>query len=188
MPTYERCTGDVPKLAKELLNAYPTYKPVLDYKVRIDFAWARADRDETNDQPRNNAISVRGVKALGVTRLIGSKDRVMGRGDVEITLDADWWDDASHEEQLAVLDHELYHIVVKGEKDSYGRPKLSLRKHDYEFGWFKEIAMRHGTASQERQQAQTLMEESKAILWPTLSQLKEEQKARSRVRNLELSE
>jgi hypothetical protein len=44
--------------------------------------------------------------------------------------------------------------------DAVGRPKLLMRKHDHQFGWFDEVAQRHGEASPEVRQARVLMESS----------------------------
>jgi hypothetical protein len=41
-------------------------------------------------------------------------------------------------------------------KDCVGRPKLKMRLHDQQHGWFNEIAKRHGSASLECQQATRL--------------------------------
>jgi hypothetical protein len=37
------------------------------------------------------------------------------------------------------------------------RPKLTLRRHDFQAGWFHEIAQRHGEASPEVRSAKQLM-------------------------------
>ena len=91
---------------------------------------------------------------------------VLGRGDAEIALDYYWWTQAaSEEQQRALLDHELHHIAVvmmkhsdTAQREEDGRPKLRLRKHDFEWGWFNVIAHRHGEHSQERIQAKEIVE------------------------------
>jgi hypothetical protein len=51
----------------------------------------------------------------------------------------------------------LFHIAVRRDRDGAiksddgGRPKLKLRKHDFEIGGFVEIAKRHGPESLEVQ-------------------------------------
>ena len=54
-------------------------------------------------------------------------------------------------------------------RDDLGRPILQLRMHDFEVGWFKEIAARHGEASQERQQAHAVMQDSGQYFWPDIA-------------------
>ena len=128
----------VADMATDILRTYETHKPLIDAKVRVDFLLALAERDEDN-QPVQPAIMVRGHQALGKCSIVGYKDRAKGQGDAEIMLDGDWWDGASTEEQRAVLDHELHHIMVPmrngaWKTDDLGRPKLKLREHDFEFG------------------------------------------------------
>lgn len=160
-------------MANEILCRYETHKPVLDARVKIDFVFAYADLDDDGN-PTNDAIRRNGVKALGMTRKMASKDRAMGRGDAEITLDHDWWDKASEAERTALLDHELNHIQVKINqhgvisRDDLGRPQLIMRKHDVDIGWFKIVAERNGEASLERIQARAIMDASGQYFWPEI--------------------
>ncbi len=166
MPTtYQRCFPAIELLASELLCKYETHKPLLDARVKIDFVFAICDLDEDN-HPTNDALKKNGIKCLGITRKLGLKDRALGRGDAEIALDYYWWTQAaSEEQQRALLDHELHHIAVvmmkhsdTAQREEDGRPKLRLRKHDFEWGWFNVIAHRHGEHSQERIQAKEIVE------------------------------
>lgn len=59
-------------------------------------------------------------------------------------------------------------IVVTGDNDDLGRPKLKMRKHDVEIGWFKIIAERHGAHSIERQQAKIIFDTMGQSFWPGL--------------------
>ncbi len=173
MPTFEKCDDVTRQMAHEILIEFPSHKPVLDAGVKIDLVFAYSDKNEKGIA-LNVALKKGGVRALGICRKIPTKDRVLGRADAEISLDGDWWLDASAEERAALLDHELHHIeVVTDERgtvvDSAGRPKLRLRPHDYEFGWFKAIAARHGSFSQERLQAAKMFEESGQYFWPQIA-------------------
>jgi hypothetical protein len=58
--------------------------------------------------------------------------------------------------------------------DDLGRPKLRMRKHDINFGWFNQVAKRHGSASQERIQARMILDEAGQFYWPDLVQKQEE--------------
>jgi hypothetical protein len=49
-------------------------------------------------------------------------------------------------------------------RDDLDRPKLRVRKHDHQFGWFDSIARRHGPASFEVQQYRKF-NESHRQLW-----------------------
>lgn len=173
MPTFERCDKTVKQLADVLLEQFATHANLRQSETTVDFVFAYGDRDERGNLT-TDALTKNGVKALGIARIVPLKDRALGRSDGEISLDGDWWKDASDEERAALLDHELHHFDVKRDKhgnvqfDDLGRPKLVMRKHDYEFGWFKVIAARHGAHSQEQIYARSMMEHSGQYFWPDL--------------------
>lgn len=173
MSTYEKCPKSVTDLSHEVLCEYPRHKPLLDYRVTVDYVFAESDKDEDGN-PINDAIKHHGVKALAVARKTTLKQRALGLADAEICIDYDWWQEASVPEQKALLDHELYHLeVMMNEegvmKDDLGRPKLKLRPHDWQFGWFNCIAHEHGKHSQEVQQARLLMDDSGQFYWDILA-------------------
>ncbi len=173
MPTYLKCPDNVAEMADQILKQYETHQFTVAASVKIDFVFALADRDDAGNV-KGPALSLHGQRALGICRKISLKDRAMGRGDAEIALDGDWWAVAPEDEQRALLDHELHHIVVKIDKrgivtDDLNRPVLGMRKHDLQFGFFNVIAERHGKHSQERIQAKAMMEACGQIYWPELS-------------------
>lgn len=170
--TYEKAPYEVIQMANELLCSGPEHKILLDQKVKIDFLMAFAERDEKTGAPIGCAIKHQGVRALAIARKTNLKDRVMGRGDAEIVIDADHWNEIDELQQRAILDHELHHLTVKVSKkgvqtDAIGRPQIVLRLHDYQFGWFTKIAERYGRHSQERIQAACMMDEAGQFYWPT---------------------
>ena len=155
-------------MAAAVLCQFATHKPVLDAKVRIDYLFAFGPTD-ANGNKIGPAIKCHGHQALAEVRKLGLKCRVAGRGDAEIVIDGDWWHNADEEEQRSLLDHELHHIaVVEKQTDDIGRPRLKLRHHDVEFGWFSIVASRHGTHSMERIQAASMMETHGQYFWPEL--------------------
>lgn len=173
MTSYERCNKSVDKLADTILNKHESHKPVVDAKVTIDFVFAMPEYDEKTGKPLHDALTKNGVKALGIARKIALKDRALGRADAEIAIDRDWWEKAPEPEQEALLDHELHHIAVKIDKrglvtDDLGRPVIQLRKHDYEFGFFKVIAARNGLASPECIYAKHMLNDGGQYLFPYL--------------------
>jgi len=174
MPTYELASREVKDLAQSILRKHETHKPLLNAGVTIDLVMAHADLDDDTGEPTNDAITHNGHKALGLTRKIALKDRVLGRADAEIVLDGDWWEDANEKEREGLLDHELHHIQLKlrdGEvhRDDIGRPLLKLRRHDVEISWFHIVAQRNGQFSQERVQAKALMDEFSQLYWPDIA-------------------
>lgn len=174
MPTFKKADGSVTTLATDLMHRFESHKPLLSQDVRVDIVMASADLNE-DGEPINDALRKNGRRTLGITRALSSKDRAMGRGDAEITLDADWWAQALPEEQAALLDHELHHISIKTDRhgnvarDDTHRPLIKLRKHDIEVGWFSLIAQRHGDFSQERIQAKKMMDDQGQYYWPDLA-------------------
>jgi hypothetical protein len=174
MSTFQKCPNEVRELANEILCEFETHKPLLDAKVSFDFVFAFAEIDEQTQELVGNALTKNGVKALGIARKISLKDRALGRADAEVALDGNWWKDATVEERRGLLDHELHHFAVRVDKrglvrDDLGRPVLKMRKHDYEFGWFKSVAARHGPHSQERLQAAEIMCDSGQYFWPGIA-------------------
>lgn len=176
MPTYQRADEELQKMAKSIILEFPTHKPLIDADVKIDFVFAYPKYDQ-NGEPCGDAIRRHGCRALGLARKLSLKDRAMGRGDAEILIDAEWWKDANEEERRALLDHEIHHVAVKTNKkgailkDDLGRPQIGMRPHDFEFGWFKEIAVRHGENAQERIQAKLMMDNAGQYFWPGLMNL-----------------
>jgi len=174
MPKYQKCGEAVTLLAGAILCEFPTHKPTLDARVKIDYVFAFADRDDAGNI-LGCAIKHRGIQALGLCRKVSLKDRVMGRGDVEITLDGDWWESHDEDEQRSLLDHELHHILVqvdsngKALTDDFSRPKISMRPHDVEVGWFSVIAARHGKVGIERRHAAQIMQQFGQMFWPELT-------------------
>lgn len=172
MAKFKRCTPEVEKMARGLLEQYETHALALSAGVTFDFVFAYAESDDDGN-PKGDALSKNGIKALGIARKIPLKDRALGRADAEIAIDGDWWFTASEAQQKALLDHELHHICPKVDKrglvtDDLGRPVLQMRKHDYEFGWFRCIADRHGANSLEQVQARRMLEVDGQFFWPDL--------------------
>jgi len=180
MPTYQRAPKNVEDMANAILEEFENHAPILKAGVKIDFIFAHADLDEKSGEPINNAITVRGRRALGQCKKISLKDRSVGRGDAEIVLDGDHWKEVGDAERKAILDHELTHIEVKEDErghlvDDLGRPVLKLRIHDVEFGWFNNVAARHGIHSCERIQAKQIIDAFGQFYFPGLCVKNEEQ-------------
>ena len=173
MSTYQKAPPEVKEMAEAILEEFISYKPLVEAKVKIDFLFAYAEVGEDGES-KGYALMKHGIRALGITRKMGIKDRVMGRGDAEVALDGDWWEDATPGRRKALLDHELHHIEVKLDedgvviRDDLKRPKLKLRKHDVEVGWFALVAGRHGSNSLEIEQAKMVMDSYGQLFWPCI--------------------
>jgi hypothetical protein len=165
---YEKADDQLVAQMQRMLN---TWHPGLrDAGVKVDVVVAHARKDD-HGQPMGPAIKHHGVVVAAYVRILGLKDRVMGRGDAEIVLDGDRWDEWATEKQNALFDHELEHLQLRTDagvvvRDDFNRPLLKIKPHDYEFGWFLSIAERHGEMSFEREQAEKIFVENGQLLFP----------------------
>jgi hypothetical protein len=153
---YERATDDVARKIAALREEY------CEEIFEVVTVGALFVFDE--DAPDEPTLTFRGYPAVAIVRIVGLRDRAVGLPDAQIVIDRATWITLTAKQQNAVLDHELYHLELALDKkgnirfDSQGRPKLKLRKHDWEFGFFDEIASRHGADSIERMQVKRLVE------------------------------
>ena len=90
-----------------------------------------------------------GYAAAATIKVNSLKDRAAGCADVRMVVNGDGWDGWDRKRRQAVIDHELYHLIVRytegGEiiRDDLARPKLKLRLHDHQLGVFEEIIRRN---------------------------------------------
>lgn len=162
--TYEPAPPEVKRRAVKLIERH--HDDLWKAEVTIDYLFA------TNDT--GDAVSHRGYPALAVVRIVNLKDRTKGHSDAEITIDGAKYLRMTPEQQDALLDHELHHLIVLRDDDNLvktddqGRPRLKMRKHDFDFGWFTVIAERHGLNSPEVTQAKIIWDEANQSLFPFL--------------------
>lgn len=174
MPTYcknHHTIDDAYAIIEELLPMY--YGPLQDNGVTFQVVAAFAKRDK-NDDPVGPALKLHGVPCAATVKVVPYKLRVLGQADVEIMIDSDKWDERTHESKRAIISHELFHVLPVVDKDGVikrddcNRPKLRLRPHDREYGWFDVIAARHGIDSLEVQQARELISnDSTKVYFPS---------------------
>jgi len=161
MPIYERASNDVRDLVNRTMELY--HGPLHDVETRVDVLLATPKLNKKGI-PTGPAVKYHGKKCAAVIRTVSYKDRVKGAGDLEITIDEEWWMAHDEEQRIALLDHELTHREPKLDKngavktDDLGRPKFVRIDHDFEFGWFATTALRHGKLSVEVEQARQMIE------------------------------
>lgn len=147
MPTYSECDHDVRELLQQLMEKY--HKPLADAEVQVDLVFAYATTDENGDK-LGPALKKNGLRAAAIAKNIGLKERTKGCGDCEISIDGDEWPTYTLKQKKALLDHELTHFELKIDKhglvvrDDLERPKIRIRPHDREVGWFDAVVNRHG--------------------------------------------
>lgn len=118
------------------------------------------------------ALKHHGWPARAIIKINPLDKRAEGLQDVTLLIDGHWWGRASPAERLALVDHELTHLVLRLDKegkvkpDDCGRPKLKIRPHDWEFTGFAVVAQRHGQNSGELQHARKLADRFGQLLFP----------------------
>lgn len=120
-----------------------------------------------------------GYPALATIKPTSTKDRAAGLLDALLIVDRYAYEGLTDPQKDAMVDHELYHLERVTEDDgtpkfdSNGRPKLSIRKHDRQFGWFDEVAHRHGDNSLEVIQAKSIIASTRQLYFPFYRQTAE---------------
>lgn len=171
--TYEVAGQEVVYAWSGLVALY--YEWISKHNVTFNFLMAHGPRNE-DGETLAPAIMLHGHQAAATVKINSLKDRVKGMADVTIEIDGDQWPEWSLLRRLAVLDHELYHLELRTNADGSpklddcGRPMLTLKKHDFHFGGFREIANRHRESAFEVvavQEAYTLIVgEGGQLEWP----------------------
>ncbi len=165
MPYYDASTPQVAEIINSLIGQY--YPDLEEGQVTIESIFAY-------DNKGGFPVKAGGYPALACIKVNNLKNRVKGFADAEITIDAEAFKAMTDPQKIALLDHELYHVLVVRDKegniktDDANRSKLRLKKHDYQMGWFKEIAQRHGENSPEVYQANILWQKDGRTFFPKI--------------------
>ncbi len=163
MATYSSAPHEVHDVVSSVMERY--HGGLCDAGVTVTVLFAYAPRDSNGD-PVGPAIKVHGAPALASIKITSLRDRAAGLADSIMLIDGDRFDELSPEELEALIDHELTHLELKVDdqgavkRDDLDRPAMKIRPHDWEFGWFDEVARRHGEKSVEVKQARKLAEAS----------------------------
>jgi hypothetical protein len=168
MPHFRKGNDHECELLSEVLEKH--HPELHDAELIVDVLVAFATKNEQGE-PRGPALSHGGYPATATVRINSLKQRVLGGGDALVTLDGDRCGDFSPLQQRAILDHELTHLelIVSDEGgvegDDIGRPRLRLRKHDHQFGWFDAVVRRHGANSVEWSQFAAFRDQALKQTW-----------------------
>lgn len=116
------------------------------------------------------ALQHGGYPAAAMIRITPLRERALGVADAVIIIDRAVWLSMKTDQCDALIDHELHHLVrdidedtMRPKTDAVDRPKLLMRKHDRQFGWFDAVADRHGENSMEVRQARSLLAETSQL-------------------------
>lgn len=150
--TYSLAGGEILSVLNEALVNHPQ---LVAHDVKIGLLMAY--------DPTGGGLKHGGYPAAATVRIVSAKDRITKGYDAEICIDQQWWDSARPKHRVACLDHECCHLsLVKDDfgvvkRDDHGRPKLRLRKGDWNGGdGFMEVVERHGDFSLELANSQSV--------------------------------
>lgn len=155
MKSYSHASEDVERIIERMLEQY--HAPELDdVTIAALFVY-----DLESSEP---VLTHGGYAAQAVCRITPVRDRALGVADAVIIIDRSNWLTLTQKQRDALIDHELNHLervvdedTEAPQTDAVDRPKLRIRKHDHQFGWFDIVAERHGDDSPEVRQARQLI-------------------------------
>lgn len=159
---YEKCPGEVQDMLDDAMTRW--HVELTEARVEVKPLFCRAYDRHGEAIP---AIKISGQAVIAKIKIVSLEDRVRGLGDAKLLIDANRWERMGHNARLALLDHELEHLEIKGDDlDDAGRPKLKIRHHDYMVAGFDAVAKRQGENSIEVQGAAALRERFAQLLLP----------------------
>jgi len=169
MATFVKANADVNRIISEVIADF--YPDLVEAQARIGAVMAYPTLDEDGDST-GPAMKRGGLAVMAKIKKNGEADRVDGKPDATITLDVEEWDELDEERQRALIDHELYHLIVKRKSlgktikiDDGGRPLFDIRPHDWEITGFRVVAERHLAASCEVVEARKLHDRYGTLLF-----------------------
>jgi hypothetical protein len=147
-------TEEVLSILEHVMSTY--HGDLAGNDTSIGILWAVA----TGGKP---ALSLHGYPCAAVVSINNLKARAQGLPDATIAISEAWWKQATPSQREALIDHELYHLELvcddDGVKlDDLGRPRLAMRRHDFEIGGFDRIMERHGHDAVEAMALKTELE------------------------------
>ena len=193
--TYRRAESSIVALMESIIDAHHRVLAVHQVKVDVIVIAKEDDEGGISPALKDRGYPAAGkVEIVPMKRraLRTTGDRPHTPGDAIITLDASTWEELDDAEREALIDHELEHLAIvaapktsatglveidptsapDNEKflgvpryDDLGRPKLRLRKHDWQLGGFRSIAARHGANALDVQAVHACRDEAGQWFW-----------------------
>lgn len=163
MKTYSQASEDVERIIQRVRDQW--HSPDLD-GVTIGALFVY-DMEATEPVLKHG-----GYPAQATMEITPVKRRALGVADAVITIDRSNWLTLTPAQRDALIDHELYHLERVLEKDTevpkcdaIDRPKLKIRRHDHQIGFFSHIIERHKTASAEYRMVKALFDDCGQAYW-----------------------
>jgi hypothetical protein len=147
---YEKASPEIHELVKRVMQTY--HAQLFDLAVKV--AATMVSKFDADDQLLP-CLRLHGNSVFAMIHLVRGSQRVHVNHDAEILIDAFTWTNASEETQIAVIDHELEHVVIAKDrlgvvkKDDNGHVKLRMKADDYALTGFYAVVERHGVNSAE---------------------------------------
>lgn len=163
MNKYTAATLDVARRVKRLVKKY--HPDLAKARVRIDCVFVTTDGED------GAPVKVNGYPALAAASTVPQKYRPATKADARITIDKEAFEELTDKQKDALLDHELQHFQAVIDEntvalDGNDRPRIRMRKHDVQIGFFSVIAQRHGENSQEVIACRALVEHAAEVYLP----------------------
>ena len=164
---YEKADPEVRGLLKRAIEKW--HPELAEFKARVQVLMVSPELDG-NDEPKAPALTGNGGHpALAKVRIAKPRDRLLAKYDVLIEIDAHAWADLIEAERLAVLDHELEHVVIA--RDSGGAEKfnddktikLRTRRDDWCLTGFHAVASRQNEYALEVQAIKAITTEHQEL-------------------------
>lgn len=154
MKIFAACDKEVTDRITGLLKKF--HPEMVKHEVTVGALFCYDDEDENKP-----CVMLHGRECLAVVQIVSAKNRAAGMPDALITIDRGRYQKAASRRRESLLAHELHHLILKPkEVDGAGRPKLVMREHDRQFGWFDEIAKRYGDDAWEIIQAREMIKDA----------------------------
>lgn len=163
----EQDKGDIASLVEELIQECDEFTSLATEEVTINCMLAIAE-----ERDLLGALHLHGYRCYAIIGITPYEQRVKGLADAHLKVDSQAWENMEPRTREAMLHHELMHLEVQKDReggtkyDKIGRPKLRMRLHDINFGWFKRTAERYGMRSIELNQAYQLFRGNRQLLFP----------------------
>ena len=165
MPCFDTTPESINETVQSLIEA--NYPELVEGNVTVDTIFAF---DNNGGFP----VKTNGYPSSANIKISNLKSRVKGAADAEICIDRDAFNSMSVTQRGALLDRELYKLIIKRDKDGNiktddaDRCCLKIKKFDYMLGCFKEVAVRHGGDSPEVYQANILWQKDGRTVFPKI--------------------
>ncbi len=146
--TYTKADDGVMSVVRYVLTHH--HQHLVDLELRVGVILVESDGDEP-------AIKCHGSAAAAKIARVPLKRRLFMPFDVLIEVDQSVWGALSKDQQRALFDHELTHVVPKRNRgglidlDVDGRPKLVLKPDDWVLTGFRDVVEHWGSAALEAQ-------------------------------------